>query len=229
MEGKGYICRRCDTRYTLLESSFLFHPDLNAFFCEHCTSASVPAELEYYENTNSGSGSAVGGGDPEGLFSKFMIMSAPMIDMLKKTDQLTIPSFHLSDYIESANQAAQEANEENAIHIITTEDALQSAASAHNNLIEDSAIKENITVDIQATEAATEPTNYEAFYSNSVQSETSPKETNIEIKEESKVDADEPRVSVNGDWVPLSQIDDVLMEKMTTEEYEEYYRILSSQ
>lgn len=153
-------------------------------------------------------------------------MSAPVIDILKKTDQLIIPSFHLSDYIESANQAAAEANEENAIHIITAEDALQASLTkiSPTSASPDHVIKESITVDIQAPSE----TNYQEFYNTSDAPSKEVETTPIELPKEI-ISADEPKVSVSGEMISLSQIDDVIMEKMTTEEYEEYYRILCSQ
>jgi C-terminal general transcription factor TFIIE alpha len=177
-----------------------------------------------------------------------MAMSAPIIELLKETDKLSIPAFHLEDYIESANQAADEANQEQSIRIITSEEALNATATQSQPTLSTATamffggqssgsamsqdMKEStITVDIQSF-TADSIKEYQSFY----QAASHPKsdlpvlpETKLERSASPSASPSAPMVLVAGQEYSLSAITDELLEKMTSEEYEAYYSILSSQ
>jgi len=108
LQNKGYKCPNCESKFTALEVLTLVDPETNLFMCEYCGS-----ELETENNEESENAG-------QELYSKFNNQCAPILDLLKETDNKVIP-----DYTPSASgniTVAEKSNYNNRRELRTAED-----------------------------------------------------------------------------------------------------------
>jgi transcription initiation factor TFIIE subunit alpha len=109
LQNKGYKCPECESKFSALEVLTLVDPETSLFMCEYCGSELKPENNEESENAG------------QELYSKLMNQLAPILDLLKETDNKVIP-----DYTPSASgniTVAEKSNFTNRRELRTAEDS----------------------------------------------------------------------------------------------------------
>lgn len=96
-EQQGYICPRCNHAYTALDLNNLLDPFTGQVLCEHCK-----VELQPEEKPSSFQ-------DSRDKFVQFMGHTAHIVQLLQTMDQLVLPDFDPKEWLDEAAQVALRA------------------------------------------------------------------------------------------------------------------------
>lgn len=264
MESKGYICPVCKMTYSSLDVSRLLNVRTGSFDCEICPDS----ELQTFDPMIQNSNNKISAG-PHELHSRLMEQTRLIVELLKKADDITIPAFipsawlekHAARYsmlteweedsgpqlsiaganaIETKVNVSVELSDEATLRAATgsvstplpewhmystiTGEAIrvQSGNNTGPTTTQDS--KENV-IDI-TTDDQDDIVSY--YTQMTEEEEPSPKLPKLQKEDEKLQESNNPVVFVAGNPVPLDQLTEDDKDKMTEEEYSQYYEIYMS-
>ena len=282
MESKGYICPQCKMIYSSLDVSRLLNVRTGSFDCEVCPDSELQSYDPMHSNSNSNSNKAANG--PHELHSRLMEQTRLIVELLKLADDITIPAFVPSAWLEKNaskySLLATEGNEEDGgpqlaiagansvetkINVsveLADEESLRAATASVStplpewhmySTITGEAIRQNNVnvnetvrasndskdvIDITGTDDQDDIVSYYTQITHDTQETEQEQEpslkmpklqdASVNIKSESTESASSTVVFVNGKPIPLDQLTEDDKDKMTEEEYAQYYEIYMS-
>ncbi|ORX79102.1 hypothetical protein BCR32DRAFT_294637 [Anaeromyces robustus] len=81
LQNKGYRCPKCERKISPLDAMRYIDPVTNLFVCDYCEEELIQENNEESENAS------------QELYSRLMLQSGPILDLLKMTDKLVIPNY----------------------------------------------------------------------------------------------------------------------------------------
>ena len=105
MESNGYICNQCKTIFNSLDVSRLLNVRTGSFDCDICPDSELqaydPMNISTSEvNVSTGAAKGIGRAGPHELHSRLMEQTSLIIELLKKADDITIPTFNPALWLE---------------------------------------------------------------------------------------------------------------------------------
>lgn len=242
-QEQNYFCPSCMQKYKSLDFDRLLDISTGQILCEFCKS-----ELQVEEHEQSH--------DSREEFSKFMEQTAEIIKLLKKTDHLSIPKFDPHLWIdEAAKIAIQETTLAEISNAMEEPKVIQNAFNVQVSLgldndqkdikstpsiphwhVHSTVTGERLTSsnlqqntresDLENTQDKT--MYYEKYYTQLAQQQTDHVSISEPVESSTKHIDSNVYVTVAGEKISLKSITDVDIDKMTPEEYEEYFNTLRS-
>lgn len=266
MESKGYICPICKMTYSSLDVSRLLNVRTGSFDCENCPDSELQSFDPMLQNSNNKTAAG-----PHELHSRLMEQTRLIVELLKKADDITIPAFIPSAWLEKyasrysmlaegdeeggpqlaiagANSIEAQVNvsvelsDEATLRAATgsvstplpewhmystiTGEAIRVQSNSNNNAI--SGVNSNISKEIIIAITTDDQDDIVSYYTQMAEDEPSPKSSKLHEEQSETVISTNLIVFVAGEPVPLDQLTEDHKDKMTEEEYSQYYEIYMS-